>query len=59
MLCWYAHLTGSDDLTVIPRKRKGESRMHVALLDAMSYGAIFIFGLVGIMGLSMERVLRK
>ena len=33
--------------------------MHVALIDAMYYGAVFIFSLVGVMGLCMETALRK
>ena len=33
--------------------------MNVDLIDAFYYGAIFIFGLIGILGLSMEVVLRQ
>ena len=33
--------------------------MHAALIDAMYYGVIFIFGVIGLLGLSMERVLRR
>jgi len=33
--------------------------MTVALLDAMYHGAILIFCLIGILGISMEMVLRK
>jgi len=33
--------------------------MHVALIDAMYYGAVFIFCLVGVVGLCMETALRR
>lgn len=33
--------------------------MGVALINAMYYGALFIFGVIGILGLSMEMVLRR
>jgi hypothetical protein len=33
--------------------------MHVALIDAMYYGAVFILCLVGVMGLCMETALRR
>jgi len=33
--------------------------MTVALIDAMSYGAILIFCLIGILGMCMEMVLKK
>jgi hypothetical protein len=33
--------------------------MHVALIDAMYYGAVFIFCLVGVVGLCMEAALRR
>jgi hypothetical protein len=33
--------------------------MNVALIDAMFYGAVFIFRLVGVLGLCMETALRK
>ena len=33
--------------------------MNLALIDAIYHGAIIIFGLIGILGLSMEMVLRR
>jgi hypothetical protein len=33
--------------------------MNVALIDAMYYGAILIFCMIGILGMCMEMVLRR
>lgn len=33
--------------------------MHGALIDAMYYGAMFVFSPVGVLGLCMETVLRR
>lgn len=33
--------------------------MPTALIDAMSYGAIFIFRLVGILGMCIDMALRR
>ena len=33
--------------------------MSVALIDAMYYGPLFMFSVVGILGLSMEMALRR
>ena len=33
--------------------------MHLALIDAMSYGAVYIFCLIGVVGLCMETALRR
>ena len=33
--------------------------MTVALIDAMLHGAIFIFCMIGILGMAMEMVLRR
>jgi hypothetical protein len=33
--------------------------MNLALIDAMYHGAIFIFIVIGILGVSMEMVLRR
>lgn len=39
--------------------RKEDAMMSVALIDAMYYGAILLFCLIGILGMCMEMVLRK
>jgi len=33
--------------------------MNLALIDALSYGAIFIFIMIGILGMCMEMGLRR
>ena len=33
--------------------------MHFVLIDAMSYGALFIFAMIGVLGLSIEMALRR
>ena len=40
-------------------RKEGGVMTHVALIDAMYYGEIFYFGLIGSLGIYMEMVLKR